>query len=56
MDEFVLSHVFNRIDYDGSEVVYWRECVGDSEGYILYWPADNQHHHTYHYPPNIFGE
>jgi hypothetical protein len=37
------------VDY----TVYWRECVGDSEGYILYW-TDGEHLHTYHYPPNIY--
>jgi hypothetical protein len=59
MNEFVLDRVFHRIDYDidGETVtVYWREVKDEGEGYMLYWPADDECHHTYHHPERTFGE
>lgn len=58
LDDFATEQLLNRIDYffEGIwETVYWREVVEPGEGYILVW-HDGQHHHTYHYPPDISWE
>lgn len=47
IDQFVLDNVFYRVGE-----AYWRDCPGEGEGYIVYWPKTNDHFHTYRYPPN----
>lgn len=54
IDQFILDSVFYRIDLEDGETVYWREAKEGREGYILYFPSDNNHHHTYWHPDRIY--
>jgi len=59
--DFVLANVFHKVsDEDGEVAYYWRsaaledDMVQGTQGYVVWWP-DGNYHHTYHYPPNIWG-
>lgn len=45
--QFVLDNLFHK-----HGECYWRECIGDGEGYIVILP-DGETLHTYHYPPEF---
>jgi len=63
LNHFVLEHTFNKIVLKTGEVVWWRDCIlqpgmkHGEQGYMIVWEdgkAPATHHHTYHYPPNLF--
>jgi len=54
--EFVIEQAFHKIvrEEDGF-VTFWRTVKEQGEGYIVYWPSQSECHHTYAWPPYIWG-
>jgi hypothetical protein len=52
--QFVLDNVFFHVTGDAmTEEVYWRECAGGGEGYIIYVPTTGDIYHS-NYSPEVY--
>lgn len=56
VDEFVLNHIFHKIETLEGTIAYYRQCIDDPDsqwttGWIVLY-EDGQHLHTYHNPEN----
>ena len=49
--QFILDTVFEPVGTDA-----YFASTKDRDGWVIYWPSDNETFHTYRYPPDWYEQ